>query len=157
MIHLCAWPQVLLQIFITCTVVAGFPPMGVPPGFPPGAMPYPGAMPGYPPYQQPPLAAAALKPKSDWSEHDGPTGRKYYYNSVTKVSSWTKPDELMTPEVRMKQQIPKALLTAKPQQQTVQRECDGAAAISEWDVLAFGAFYHCHTAGVLLTRCAVAY
>lgn len=72
--------------------------MGMPPGFPP-AMPYPGAMPGYPPYQQPSAAAAAAKPKSDWSEHDGPNGRKYYYNSVTKVSSWHKPEELMTPEV----------------------------------------------------------
>lgn len=74
--------------------------MGMP-GFPPPAMPgYPGAMPGYPPYQQPmqPPAAAGVRPKSDWSEHEGPNGRKYYYNSVTKISSWTKPEELMTAE-----------------------------------------------------------
>jgi pre-mRNA-processing factor 40 len=37
--------------------------------------------------------------QSDWTEHPGPNGRKYYFNRVTKVSTWTKPEELMTAEV----------------------------------------------------------
>ena len=45
------------------------------------------------------LAASVPRPGCDWTEHDGPGGRKYYYNNVTKVSSWTKPEEMMTPEV----------------------------------------------------------
>jgi len=36
-----------------------------------------------------------------WSEHvDKASGRTYYYNSVTKASSWTKPFEMMTAEER---------------------------------------------------------
>jgi hypothetical protein len=54
-----------------------------------------------PPMQQhPPVQQQQQQPQSDWSEHAGPTGRKYYFNRVTKVSTWTKPEELMTPEVR---------------------------------------------------------
>lgn len=34
------------------------------------------------------------KKASDWKEFTAPDGRKYYYNSATKVSSWTMPDEL---------------------------------------------------------------
>ncbi|XP_022656646.1 pre-mRNA-processing factor 40 homolog B-like isoform X2 [Varroa destructor] len=30
----------------------------------------------------------------DWTEHTSPDGRIYYYNSVTRKSSWDKPDEL---------------------------------------------------------------
>ena len=30
----------------------------------------------------------------NWSEHKAPDGRTYYYNSVTKQSSWEKPDAL---------------------------------------------------------------
>ncbi|VDK18438.1 unnamed protein product [Anisakis simplex] len=33
-----------------------------------------------------------------WSEHTASDGRVYYYNKVTKQSSWTKPEELRTPE-----------------------------------------------------------
>ncbi|VDN01610.1 unnamed protein product [Thelazia callipaeda] len=33
-----------------------------------------------------------------WSEHTASDGRVYYYNKVTKLSSWQKPDELKTPE-----------------------------------------------------------
>lgn len=32
-----------------------------------------------------------------WTEHKAPDGRIYYYNSVTKQSSWQKPDQLKTP------------------------------------------------------------
>lgn len=46
-------------------------------------------------------AAAAAAPKSDWTEHTAPDGkRKYYFNSKTQQSTWTKPEELMTLEVR---------------------------------------------------------
>lgn len=33
----------------------------------------------------------------EWSEHKSPDGRVYYYNSVSKQSSWEKPDDLKTP------------------------------------------------------------
>ncbi|KAL3123820.1 hypothetical protein niasHT_010033 [Heterodera trifolii] len=35
---------------------------------------------------------------SVWSQHTADDGRIYYYNKATKVSSWTKPDELKTKE-----------------------------------------------------------
>ncbi|VDN57211.1 unnamed protein product [Dracunculus medinensis] len=35
---------------------------------------------------------------SVWSEHTASDGRIYYYNKITKQSSWLKPDELKTPE-----------------------------------------------------------
>ncbi|KAL7075366.1 hypothetical protein ACQ4LE_005352 [Meloidogyne hapla] len=35
---------------------------------------------------------------SVWSQHVADNGRIYYYNKVTKVSSWNKPDELKTSE-----------------------------------------------------------
>lgn len=44
------------------------------------------------PYGQPPSA---------WQEHHTPDGRSYYYNNATKVTQWTKPEEMMSPaEVR---------------------------------------------------------
>uniref|UniRef100_A0A0R3RQI5 WW domain-containing protein n=1 Tax=Elaeophora elaphi TaxID=1147741 RepID=A0A0R3RQI5_9BILA len=39
-----------------------------------------------------------LKTLQIWSEHTASDGRVYYYNKVTKQSSWQKPDELKTPE-----------------------------------------------------------
>ncbi|KAK7343536.1 hypothetical protein VNO77_12340 [Canavalia gladiata] len=38
---------------------------------------------------------------TDWIEHTSATGRKFYYNKKTKVSSWEKPFELMTPIERV--------------------------------------------------------
>jgi len=35
--------------------------------------------------------------KTNWTEHKAPDGRTYYYNAVTKQSSWEKPDELKSP------------------------------------------------------------
>ena len=32
-----------------------------------------------------------------WSEAKNADGRIYYYNTVTKATQWTKPEELMTP------------------------------------------------------------
>jgi CUG-BP- and ETR3-like factor len=40
-------------------------------------------------------APAALG--SQWSEHNAPNGRKYYYNSVTGESTWERPAELSAP------------------------------------------------------------
>ncbi|XP_028767229.1 pre-mRNA-processing protein 40A isoform X2 [Neltuma alba] len=34
---------------------------------------------------------------TDWIEHTSANGRRFYYNKKTKVSSWEKPFELMTP------------------------------------------------------------
>ncbi|KAG2401372.1 Pre-mRNA-processing protein [Vigna angularis] len=38
---------------------------------------------------------------TDWIEHTTATGRTFYYNKKTKVSSWEKPFELMTPIERV--------------------------------------------------------
>lgn len=35
--------------------------------------------------------------QSVWTEHKSPDGRTYYYNTITKLSFWEKPDELKTP------------------------------------------------------------
>ncbi|KAF4810653.1 Pre-mRNA-processing protein prp40 [Colletotrichum tropicale] len=43
------------------------------------------------PYGQPPAA---------WQEHRTPDGRAYYYNPATKVTQWTKPEDMMTPAER---------------------------------------------------------
>lgn len=32
----------------------------------------------------------------EWSEHKAPDGRTYFYNSITKVSHWEKPEILKT-------------------------------------------------------------
>jgi hypothetical protein len=37
------------------------------------------------------------KKASVWTEHKAGDNRIYYYNSITKQSSWEKPDELKTP------------------------------------------------------------
>ncbi|OCK85917.1 putative formin binding protein [Lepidopterella palustris CBS 459.81] len=37
---------------------------------------------------------------SAWKEHTHADGRLYYYNSLTKVTQWTKPEALMTPTER---------------------------------------------------------
>ncbi|XP_052247261.1 pre-mRNA-processing factor 40 homolog A-like isoform X2 [Dreissena polymorpha] len=89
----------------------GMPPM-MPPSAPPG---FPGAV--YPPMMgMPPVgpggypmnpqmggmqnnsAQSEQKPekKSPWTEHKAPDGRTYYYNQVSKQSSWEKPKDLQT-------------------------------------------------------------
>lgn len=37
-----------------------------------------------------------VPPASAWQEHHTPDGRAYYYNSATKVTQWTKPEDLMS-------------------------------------------------------------
>lgn len=46
---------------------------------------------------------------AQWSEHNAPNGRKYYYNAVTGESTWERPAELSSPPA----EIPRA---AAPQQ-----------------------------------------
>jgi len=92
------------------------PPPGAPyghhPGMPPPGVPgqAPGQIPGMPSAPQPAVSAPAPAPAvsaapsatpvkpttSEWTEHDAPDGRKYYYNTKTGKSAWEKPPELMT-------------------------------------------------------------
>ncbi|KAG1468783.1 hypothetical protein G6F56_003636 [Rhizopus delemar] len=36
-----------------------------------------------------------------WKEHQTAEGRKYWYNNITKQSTWEKPEELLTPEEKV--------------------------------------------------------
>ncbi|KAL8140359.1 hypothetical protein V2J09_006380 [Rumex salicifolius] len=45
-----------------------------------------------------PTAPSAGPPKYNWTEHVSPDGFKYYYNSVSGESRWTKPEELAMPD-----------------------------------------------------------
>ncbi|KAI5465966.1 hypothetical protein BGZ63DRAFT_501560 [Mariannaea sp. PMI_226] len=40
------------------------------------------------------------QPASSWQEHHTPDGRAYYFNSATKVTQWTKPEDMMLPAER---------------------------------------------------------
>jgi pre-mRNA-processing factor 40 len=44
----------------------------------------------------PPPLFGQTPPPGIWQEHKTPEGRAYYYNSVTKITQWTKPEEMMT-------------------------------------------------------------
>ncbi|PVD30953.1 hypothetical protein C0Q70_10229 [Pomacea canaliculata] len=75
-----------------------FPPVIPPPmAFPPPV--YPGAMPGGDMGSAGPMSH--VDNKNPWGEYKAPDGRTYYYNSVTKKSSWEKPDELKTPTEKL--------------------------------------------------------
>ncbi|CAH1991886.1 unnamed protein product [Acanthoscelides obtectus] len=88
--------------------ISGFPPM-----IPPFSVPPPG-FPNFPPGAAPPtsapstpgVTASVTGAASEWSEHKAPDGRTYYYNSVTKQSSWQKPDALKTPAELLLSQCP---------------------------------------------------
>ncbi|KAL3270794.1 hypothetical protein HHI36_021317 [Cryptolaemus montrouzieri] len=61
-----------------------------------------GFAPIIPPFSVPPpgfgvFPAPTANPSDQWTEHKAPDGRTYYYNSVTKQSSWQKPDQLKSP------------------------------------------------------------
>lgn len=48
-----------------------------------------------------------------WQEAKNADGRIYYYNTITKATQWTKPEDLMTPaEVGLFYQHCSTLLTA---------------------------------------------
>ncbi|CDS40501.1 pre mRNA processing factor 40 A [Echinococcus multilocularis] len=67
--------------------MAGYPPpYGVP------AMHYV-SHPYYTAGYVPPVSSASAA-QTTWSEHTSHDGRKYYYNNLTKVTTWEKPDEL---------------------------------------------------------------
>lgn len=78
------------------------PGIGTPPLLPPVHVPPMAAFPPMiPPFNVPPPGFGAFPPpapnhKEQWTEHKAPDGRTYYYNSVTKQSSWQKPDQLKT-------------------------------------------------------------
>ncbi|XP_068899976.1 pre-mRNA-processing factor 40 homolog A isoform X6 [Tenebrio molitor] len=77
------------------------PGIGTPPLMPPVQMP---PMAGFqtmiPPFSVPPPGFGGFPPPPNpveqWTEHKAPDGRTYYYNSMTKQSSWQKPDQLKT-------------------------------------------------------------
>ncbi|XP_066990586.1 pre-mRNA-processing factor 40 homolog A-like isoform X1 [Macrobrachium rosenbergii] len=73
------------------------------------------AMPGAPSPALPasvPSSPASVKAetpkekKNVWTEHKAPDGRIYFYNTVTRQSSWEKPDELKTPAELLLSQCP---------------------------------------------------
>ncbi|CAL1528741.1 unnamed protein product [Lymnaea stagnalis] len=68
-------------------------PMGVPPQMFPGG-------------DKQMLSSPGQERKTAWGEHKAPDGRTYYYNSVTKESSWEKPEDLKTPQERLLSQCP---------------------------------------------------
>jgi hypothetical protein len=43
------------------------------------------------------MNAPFAPPGAAWQEHRTPDGRVYYYNALTKVTQWTKPEDLMSP------------------------------------------------------------
>merc|ERR1719183_1279014 len=44
------------------------------------------------------MAGTPADEASSWTEHTHTDGRRYYYNRVTKASSWDKPDVLKSSE-----------------------------------------------------------
>lgn len=87
--------------------------MSTPPLIPPVHVPPIAAYPPLiPPFSVPPpgfggaFPAPAPNPAEQWTEHKSPDGRTYYYNSVTKQSSWQKPDTLKTPAELLLSQCP---------------------------------------------------
>uniref|UniRef100_A0A1B0C8A0 Putative spliceosomal protein fbp11/splicing factor prp40 n=1 Tax=Lutzomyia longipalpis TaxID=7200 RepID=A0A1B0C8A0_LUTLO len=87
-------------------VLAGIPPPGAM-GFPPMVSQFSIPPPGFTNFpQDPALAATAGIVACEWTAHKSPDGRTYYYNSVTKQSSWEKPDELKTPAEKLLSSCP---------------------------------------------------
>ncbi|RZB40825.1 pre-mRNA-processing factor 40 -like A, partial [Asbolus verrucosus] len=87
------------------------PGIGTPPLMPPVQIP---SMAGFqsiiPPFSVPPPGFGAFppppNPAEQWTEHKAPDGRTYYYNSITKQSSWQKPDQLKTASELLLSQCP---------------------------------------------------
>ncbi|XP_035826647.1 pre-mRNA-processing factor 40 homolog A isoform X2 [Aplysia californica] len=86
----------------------GFMPPGMDPVFPmnPANIPTPSAMPpqAYPGGDK--AATSTTEKRSAWGEHKAPDGRIYYYNSLTKESSWEKPEDLKSPQEKLLSQCP---------------------------------------------------
>lgn len=77
--------------------------MNIPPGAGMASIPPP-MYPGMVQFSMPPPGFPGVDgmmpygsvPTTEWTEHKSPDGRNYYYNNITKQSSWDKPDELKT-------------------------------------------------------------
>eukprot|EP00002_Diphylleia_rotans_P007137 TRINITY_DN1661_c0_g1_i5.p1 TRINITY_DN1661_c0_g1~~TRINITY_DN1661_c0_g1_i5.p1 ORF type:complete len:670 (+),score=161.36 TRINITY_DN1661_c0_g1_i5:56-2065(+) len=82
----------------------GAPMPHPPPGFPNAPMPMPLGV--NPPFPGAPPAAAPKPEPPVWSEHVAPGGQKYYYNRITKESSWTKPADFHGPNPNPVAQAP---------------------------------------------------
>ncbi|XP_067650087.1 pre-mRNA-processing factor 40 homolog A-like isoform X2 [Haliotis asinina] len=87
------------------------PPPGFPPGMPPPMGMPPPIFPGGTSTSSPVISASSTTAgdsgdKSVWTEHKAPDGRTYYYNNVTKQSSWEKPDDLKSDTERLLSQCP---------------------------------------------------
>ncbi|KAJ3218151.1 transcription elongation regulator [Dinochytrium kinnereticum] len=83
-------------------------PMGAPPMYPGGMgqpMMYPPGPPQrpmmmMPPGMRPPPPPPPSRPptvQSAWTEHKGPNGVSYFYNSITKQSTWERPSDFAPP------------------------------------------------------------
>ncbi|KAI8388869.1 uncharacterized protein BYT42DRAFT_561565 [Radiomyces spectabilis] len=79
------------------------PPPGQFSPTPLGGAQTPGASPMAASWQRPSASpagsdATASPGKGVWREHQTPEGRKYWFNTMTRQSTWQKPEELMTAE-----------------------------------------------------------
>ncbi|KAI9093766.1 hypothetical protein DFS34DRAFT_652327 [Phlyctochytrium arcticum] len=57
----------------------------------------PGPLPMLPPASTSPWATAAPGAATPWKKHTTNDGKNYYYNTLTKQTTWETPDELKTP------------------------------------------------------------
>ncbi|XP_042206058.1 pre-mRNA-processing factor 40 homolog A-like isoform X2 [Homarus americanus] len=73
------------------------------PGTPSPALPT--SAPSAPPVK-PEAGSPTKDKKSVWTEHKAPDGRVYFYNTLTRQSSWEKPDELKTSAELLLSQCP---------------------------------------------------
>ncbi|GAB0089817.1 pre-mRNA-processing factor 40 homolog A [Sergentomyia squamirostris] len=99
--------QPLVNVAAAPASLAGIPPPGGLAAFPPMVSQFSIPPPGFTTFaQDPAIAAAAGIVPCEWTAHKSPDGRTYYYNSVTKQSSWEKPDELKTPTEKLLSSCP---------------------------------------------------
>lgn len=85
--------------------MAGYPPPYGIPTIPYGTQPY------YATGYAVPAAPVATS-QGTWSEHTSHDGRKYYYNALTKVTTWEKPEVLKTTSERVLEGCPWKEFTA---------------------------------------------
>merc|ERR1712126_127026 len=79
---------------------------GFPPPMNPSSIPTPG-MPNAKSYTgSGDKSRATSDTRSAWGEHKAPDGRIYYYNSLTKESSWEKPEDLKSAQEKLLSNCP---------------------------------------------------
>ncbi|WKX99060.1 hypothetical protein Q1695_014157 [Nippostrongylus brasiliensis] len=81
-------------------------PTGAPVSGRPTPMLVPPGMAGEEGSSDSPQAQAPAAQDCPWTKHETAEGRVYYYNKITKESSWNKPDELKTPQERQARTTP---------------------------------------------------